>query len=86
MLIALGANIRAQETNGRTPLHWAAFHGHIDVVNLLLANGADVNLRDHGGWIPLMFGRIAHPDRREKIAHILLAHGAIDEPYPEDSN
>lgn len=86
LLIALGANIHAQETNGRSPLHWAAANGHIDVVNLLLANGADVNLRDHGGWTPLMFGRISHPDRREEIASVLLEHGAIDEPYPENSD
>jgi ankyrin repeat protein len=31
---------------GGTGLHWAAYHGHLDIVKLLIKNGADINLED----------------------------------------
>jgi len=37
-----------------TPLHLAAEGGHSKVVNYLLGQGADVNIRDHNGvnyWV-----------------------------------
>ena len=30
----------------RTPLHWAAGGGHTDSVALLVASGADINMKD----------------------------------------
>ena len=32
---------------GRTPLHFAAYNGHIDVVKLLIQNGADISVLDN---------------------------------------
>ena len=29
-----------------TPLHWAAANGHTDSVALLVASGADINMKD----------------------------------------
>jgi ankyrin repeat protein len=37
---------------GQTPLHVAAGNGHRAVAELLLANKADVNARDHNLWTP----------------------------------
>ena len=34
---------------GMTPLHYAADEGHTEVVELLIANGADVNAKDENG-------------------------------------
>ena len=34
--------IQAQETT----LHWATFNGHTDSVALLVASGADINMKD----------------------------------------
>lgn len=31
---------------GRTPLFWACYHGHTEVVDLLQENGADVSICD----------------------------------------
>ena len=44
MLIAHGADPNAREAGDNTcPLHWAAAHGHTDVVRALLDAGADVH-------------------------------------------
>jgi 26S proteasome non-ATPase regulatory subunit 10 len=37
----------------RTPLHWAASAGHLDVVTYLLANDAEVDKTDDSGWTAL---------------------------------
>lgn len=36
-----------------TPLHFAALNGHVNVVELLIRNGADVNAKDDSGLTPL---------------------------------
>jgi ankyrin repeat protein len=41
-----------------TPLHFAADRGHIEIVNILIANGADVNAVDEEGQTPLMIAEI----------------------------
>jgi hypothetical protein len=41
------------DMNGRTPLYWAASHGHKDVAELLLANKAEVNAKNKLGYTPL---------------------------------
>lgn len=38
--------INNRDTSGATPLHYAAFEGHSDVVRLLVQNGAEINARD----------------------------------------
>jgi hypothetical protein len=55
-----------------TPLHYAAMEGHKEIVELLLANGADVNTKDDG-VTPLHFA--ASGDHKE-IAELLIANGA----------
>lgn len=52
-LINFGANDRARDRDGRTPLHYAAQGGHSDIMELLLARKVEVNLPDEKGVTPL---------------------------------
>ena len=38
-----GADVNALDATNASPLHLAAFQGHVDVVKLLVQNGAKVN-------------------------------------------
>lgn len=48
-LVPLGCNVNAAAKNGRTALHSAAFHGHIEIVRSLLDAGADPRIKDSYG-------------------------------------
>ena len=52
-----GADLNAEDGNGFTALSAASFHGYLDVVCVLLSNGANVN-RMHKG--PFAFGTALH--------------------------
>ena len=59
--------------SGNTPLHYAAFYGHKDVLELLLAKGADVNAKEDDDKTPLHFAAIKG---RKEAVKLLLAKGA----------
>jgi len=52
-LVAAGADVKAADKGGRTPLHEAAAHNRARAVPLLLRLGAKVNARDGSGRTPL---------------------------------
>ncbi len=56
-----------------TPLHYAAFSGHTEVVDLLVGRGADINARSTNGSTPLM---MAVYEGREAMVSQLLHLGA----------
>ena len=56
-----------------TPLHLAAVNGHKEIVELLIAKGADVNAKDKFGDTPLHDA--AMRDQKE-VAELLIANGA----------
>jgi ankyrin repeat protein len=72
------ALISSRDQNGDTALHVAALFGHRDVVELLLANQADVNAKDNDGWTPLHCAADAHAflGQPKDVAELLLAHKA----------
>lgn len=83
-LLTKGLSVGAGES-GETPLHHAAHGGHPDIVKLLLARGADVNVIDASyeatplGWA--MYGYL-HPSpeakraRHQEVVELLVGAGA----------
>ncbi len=45
--------VNLKDENGRTPLHWASRGIHLDILEYLVENGADVNARDNDAVAPL---------------------------------
>jgi ankyrin repeat protein len=66
---------RVQDSDGWTPLHLAAHHGHAAVVETLLANNADVNVRS-GNAMKNQPLHAAAAGRRVETARLLLESGA----------
>ncbi|MGM0674781.1 MAG: ankyrin repeat domain-containing protein [Spirochaetota bacterium] len=65
----------------RTPLHWAAYNGHADIVRSLIDNGADVEATDILGRTPLHVA-VDHPE----VVEVLLEHGAAVDARDSLSN
>src|SRR3954464_11782669 len=65
-----------RDSDGSTPLHCAAWKGHVQVVEALLDAGADINDHNensHWGTTPL---HAAAHGNQKKVAELLLARGA----------
>ncbi|KAL3839537.1 hypothetical protein ACJIZ3_024128 [Penstemon smallii] len=86
-LIQAGANILLFDTlHGRTCLHYAAYYGHSDCLQLILSTANStpvaqswgfsrfVNIRDGSGATPL---HLAARQRRPDCVHVLLSSGAL---------
>lgn len=88
-LIADGAKVNKPDSDGYTPLHWAAEAGQPSVVALLIRKGADANVANSYGYTPLhlalqgresgkLFPRDPHtrvPGNRD-AARVLILKGA----------
>ena len=82
-LLAYGADVNLKGglgdkvDGGRTALHWAAEDGNVEVVEVLLANGADPTIQDFRSMTPLELSRkggkeettnlLENPDPREGL-------------------
>ncbi|MDG7052918.1 MAG: ankyrin repeat domain-containing protein, partial [Wolbachia endosymbiont of Alcedoecus sp.] len=56
-LISKGANVNDTDTQGHTPLHWASWSGHLDVVKYLISKGANINAKCKAGKTTLDIAR-----------------------------
>jgi ankyrin repeat protein len=62
---------------GRSPLHYQAFEGPLEDLAGALEGGADPNIADVNGWMPLHFAAQALDPVRVRL---LLEHGAEVDP------
>ena len=69
--------------NGQSPLHLAAIMGHVEVTELLIASGADLEGTDKYGNTPLHYA--AHHGRKE-TTKLLITKGADLNVKRDDGN
>ena len=74
-LIQLGADVNAVDTNGETPLHYAAVHGRITEAAVLLQSGGDVSLADKHGNTPL-WAAVFNARGVYDLVRLMMARGA----------
>ena len=67
-----GAEVDSVDRYGRTPLSYAAWNGHVDIVKLLLKAGARVDSTDEIGGVPLSY---AICNGHEAVVKLLLKSG-----------
>jgi ankyrin repeat protein len=72
--LARGIDINTKDTRNRTALHYAAKEGHKEVVELLLANGADVNAGNGTA------AELAMNSGHTEIVELLMSKGADISP------
>lgn len=92
-LIAEGADVNAQTKEGVTPLHFAL---NREVADILLANGARVDMTAYGVFTPLLLvsvdeHRLRYETQKEigrvtELIKTLVAHGADINARGEDGN
>eukprot|EP00026_Physarum_polycephalum_P008334 Phypoly_transcript_08416.p1 GENE.Phypoly_transcript_08416~~Phypoly_transcript_08416.p1 ORF type:complete len:424 (+),score=82.50 Phypoly_transcript_08416:245-1516(+) len=65
--------INEVDANKRTALHFAVHGDKLEVMKVLLANGADINAQDWEGYTPLMYGL---KTEKENASLFLIENGA----------
>lgn len=78
-----GVSVNLQDSEGRTPLHWAVDRGHTNIVELLLSKSADVNAKDNEGQTPLHYAAMCD---REDVAEILVKQNADRDVKDNEGN
>ncbi|KAF0698510.1 Aste57867_10877 [Aphanomyces stellatus] len=68
-----GAHVNCVFNDGNTPLTYASQMHNVDIINALVASGADRDLPRQDGMTPLL---LAIQSGDEAVVNILLAHGA----------
>ncbi|KAL3493291.1 ankyrin repeat-containing domain protein [Aspergillus germanicus] len=61
--------------HGRTPLHFAALGGQLEVAEFLLKHGVDVNALDYQGRTPLGISISVNQGQQSDLTELLRAHG-----------
>lgn len=76
LLIGAGANVKAQNFEGHTALHWAAFHGETELVSRLISAGADVNAQTRDGRTAAAVAQQWCSHNKDEVLALLFQRGA----------
>jgi len=71
--LAAGTDVDARDAEDKTPLQHAAYWGHKEIAELLIAEGADINAKDRAGRTSLNWGRRGF--KQTEIIALLRKHG-----------
>ncbi|KAM0344975.1 hypothetical protein ACHAPU_006854 [Fusarium lateritium] len=71
-------NLDIIDNLGRTPMHWAAFHGFGTVCEMLIAQGANPSIRDENGNLPIDYAQFYNDT--ELVSQLINAGS----PPPQD--
>jgi ankyrin repeat protein len=83
----ININAKSEDPYGDTALHMAAKLGKLDILEILLDNGTDINATNTKAETALIVGATcAHGEKCQQVIHILLARGADIEAVDEDGN
>ena len=84
-LLDCGANVNEKDNDNATPLHLASYYQRLEIVRVLLNNGASIGMENDQGKTPLQMAIMGnrYPQGNDVgVARLLLAHGA--EAYARD--
>ena len=79
-MLRVGVPVNSQDKDGYSALYWAVFSNHTDIVDKLISNGADVNVRTDHYWT--LLHAAAHNSNTAMIK-FLLQRGA--DPFTKNN-
>ena len=79
-MLRVGVPVNSQDKDGYSALYWAVFSNHTDIVDKLISNGADVNVRTDHYWTPL---HAAAHNSNTAMIKFLLQRGA--DPFTKNN-
>jgi ankyrin repeat protein len=89
LMVELHADVNTVDANGDTALHGAALRGSNEIVQLLVDNGARLDVRNGAGWTPLTIAEgvlytftVKIAPRTAVLLRQLMAKQGIDVPAP----
>ncbi|WP_298512441.1 ankyrin repeat domain-containing protein [uncultured Kordia sp.] len=65
-MIQFGENVN-KTSNGKTPLMYAARYNRVEIINLLLENGAKVDAKDNDGRTAVDYAKISKALQAKKV-------------------
>jgi hypothetical protein len=80
-LIDTGANINSTDEHGMTALMWAAYHGHLEIVQRLVTAGAKLEAKDNDGWTALMLA--ADRGHLKTVQRLVTAGAELNAARPD---
>jgi Ankyrin repeats (many copies) len=70
------SSVEPRGYDDNTPLHSAALFGDLEMLQVLLEYGVDVNAKNTQGWTPLFFASYGGRHNDSRVTRLLIEHGA----------